>query len=247
MALTNRGVGPVLAVALVLAGRPALAAGETHAGDVQPTTWEESSQVHTMAELSAGLIAAPRASICSPTEVSCFRSESTLLLTFRQLIQFSRRFALGASIAWGIRPLNDTVSQQSDAGTIARTHKRNYFDLGPVLRGYPYLGDHVSVWLGGGFGLIIVDDAYTPKDDGTSAVVVGPTATTVRTEGLSLAGGVGVEYHLSPQWSVGLWTMENSWFLPKTRACAPTNECATVTGTVVTIESGLSVTYRVRL
>jgi hypothetical protein len=162
-------------------------------------------------------------------------------------VQIGGRFVFGVGASWGIGRAGQSVDIPTAAGKIDRTHHRDYFFFSPIVRYYPArsLFGRVDAWLGLAGGVIIVSDRYSNDTDGTSSV--GPLSLTVSTTGTTFGGGGGFEVRLTEAISVGAWTHEALWLIPRERACAQTNECATLSGPRLAIEGGLTMSYRLRL
>jgi hypothetical protein len=202
----------------------------------------------TKAELSLGALTLPRAEFSLPTQESTKRADLTLLLTLRQLFQWNPRFAVGAAVDWGLRPVTDQIVIESARGPIRRSHSRNYFMITGLVRYIPLLKPEYELWVQGSGGALIVSDRYQSElDKAAIPVVVGPQATTIGTEGGTAGVGLGFEYRLDRHWAVGGFTQQMLWFLPKAQRCAQTLECSTVGGRLFSFELGLNVTYRTRL
>lgn len=201
-------------------------------------------RVNDLVEIGVGALTLPSVRLCLAT--SCTSTDLTLLLSFRNLVRFERVWALGAGVAWGFRPVTTDASMRAaDGSLIERQHTRNYFMVSGMGRRYLVTGDRFQLWLGATGGLVIASDRYASKKQSES--IIGPKATPIRTEGLMAGGGLGASWALSEAFELGGWTTEMLWKFPMDRACAATRECATVSGSLFSFETGIYLTYRVRL
>jgi hypothetical protein len=199
---------------------------------------------YSLLELGVGALSLPRKQLCIPTQNQCATADLTLLGSLRFLVRWDERFALGAGVSLGFRPVTDEASISSSTGTISRSHTRNYFMLGGLGRYYIISGDF-NLWAGAGAGIIVVADHYNLTDSGTA--IINPRGVTLGSEGWMVGASLGADWRLSKNWLIGLWTQEMLWGLPDTKACAQTGDCATITGKSFSIETGLSLTYRAKI
>ena len=206
---------------------------------------EISERPHAMVEIGLGALSLPYKQLCIPTESRCVDSDYTLLGSLRYALRWSPRFAIGAGVSLGFRPLSDNADISGPSGTIERTHSRNYLIMSGLLRYYPVQRDGFEGWVGATGGLIVVSDRYELEDKGTA--IINPRSTTLATQGPMVGLGGGVDWSLNPSWAVGGWTSQMIWFLPREPACAATTDCATVSGASYSLELGLSLTYRTRI
>ena len=199
---------------------------------------------HTLVDVGLGALTLPRANLCITR--TCTTTDLTLLLALRHFFRFNRRWAFGAGISWGLRPGSDDATVSGDGVVVPRTHARNYFSVAGNARYYPIANDAWDLWTGLTSGIIVVSDRYRVTEPGTS--IVGPRGVTVASEGFMAGVGFGVDWSLARNWTVGVWTTQMLWQLPKAHACAQTgSDCASVGGSLFSFETGLSATYRVRL
>jgi hypothetical protein len=249
MALIARGSRrplPSIAAALVCVG--ALCGSARPAAAQAPLARQQGdSGALTMAEVGVGALFLPSAPDCLPNHTSCPTSDTALLLTARPLVQIGGRFVFGVSASWGIGRQSQNADIATPTGTIGRTHRRDYFLFSPIVRYYPFLSlaGRVDAWVGLTGGFLIVSDRYSNDADGTSSV--GPLSLTVSTTGSTFGGGVGFDVRITEAISVGAWTHQSLWLLPRGRRCAQTYECATIGGPQLAIEGGLTASYRLRL
>lgn len=228
-------------VALWLVASPAWAEGET-----PPMHREEiSDRAHAMVEIGLGGLSLPYKQLCLPTEIECANSDYTLLGSLRYALRWSPKFAAGAGVSLGFRPLVDEANIGGQAGVIERTHSRNYLLLSGHWRYYLVRQEGFEGWVGATGGLIVVSDRYELKDKGTA--IINPRSTILATQGPMVGAGAGVEWSLNSSWAVGGWTSQMLWFLPKKPSCGATYDCATVSGASYSLELGVSLLYRTRL
>lgn len=197
-----------------------------------------------MVEIGIGALSLPRANICILAQ-GCAKSDLTLLGSLRYLVRWNRKFAAGAGVSLGFRPVTDRADIVTDAGTIGRSHSRNYYMLTGMGRYYPLSSDSFDFWVGGSAGLIIIADFYDL--DTHETVVVNPRSTTIATQGPMLGVSIGGDWAFKNNFSIGAWTHEMLWFLPNKAACAATNDCATLIKRNFSLELGVSLTYKTRL
>lgn len=203
-------------------------------------------KLHTISELGLGALTVPQANICIPTQGQCTSTELTSLVVARESFRWTRRFAVGAGVGFGFRPVSEDVSANTPDGPIPRSHSRNYYFLGAHARYYVIQTDLIGLWAGATGGAVIISDSY--KTDVERKALLGPKSATVRSEGGNIGLGLGFEYLLTPQLGVGAWTNELLWFMPNERSCSSVqNECSTVLGRVFSLELGLALSYRIWL
>jgi len=248
MALTrNPRVAPIITAAALLALHPAVASAE----ETRATTSTAGAasaysldRQHTLVELGIGALTLPSVKLC--LETSCTTTDLTLLLSLKHFFKFNRTWGIGAGVSWGFRPTKEDASITTpDGRTIGREHTRNYFMLAGAARYYLIATDGFDFWTGLTAGVIVASDRYAPTQRGES--ILGPRSTGVVTEGLMGGFGLGADWAFRNNWTVGLWTTQMLWKFPTTKDCAQTRECATVSGTLFSFETGVNVTYRVRL
>jgi hypothetical protein len=199
-------------------------------------------RTHSLVEVGIGALSVPAQQFCIPTQ-GCSQGDLTLLGSLKYLVRWKGRFAAGAGVSLGFKPLSDDASISTPNGSIERTHSRNYFILGGLARYYPVTTPQYNVWVGGSGGLVIVADIYDIKDKGTA--FINPHSTTVPTQGAMVGVALGGDWLVGNNFSVGAWTHEMLWLLPDVKACAATQgDCATVEGKRFSLELGVSLTYR---
>jgi hypothetical protein len=234
-------VGRLLAALVLLGSSEARAQSAT----VPVQRAEISARPHAFVDIGIGGLSLPYKQLCLPTESRCARSDYTLLGSLRYALRFSTRWAFGAGVSLGFRPISDEATVESPRGNIERIHSRNYLLMGGLLRYYALRQEGFEAWVGSNAGIIVVSDRYELKDKGTA--IINPRSTTLATQGPMVGLGAGLDWSLNPSWAIGGWTTQMVWFLPKEPVCGATLECATVSGASYSLELGLSLTYRTRI
>lgn len=232
--------------AMVMAFTGAARAADPPPPDPQatPASAHPPPRVHDLVEVGVGALTLPSVKLCIAT--NCTTTDLTLLLSFRNLVRFEKVWAVGAGVAWGFRPVTaDASMRATDGSLIEREHTRNYFMVSGMARRYVVNRERFEMWLGATGGLVITSDRYSSAK--TSESIIGPKANAIRTEGIMGGAGLGAAWSLSESFNLGLWTTEMLWKFPTERACAATRECATVSGSLFSFETGVYLTYRVRL
>src|SRR5262249_10456068 len=108
--------------------------------------------------------------------------------------------------------------------------------------------DWIEAWLGVTAGGVIVSDRYTIVGGNTSgAAIIGPSASTVRTEGGTIGALIGGQWSFSPNWAVGASLRYMRWFLPSVPATTVFGDPATLTGRQNVLNGGVLASYRIAL
>jgi hypothetical protein len=206
---------------------------------------------HTIAELDLGIIALPTAPISQSRRggdvpfVRIGTGDATVLVGLKALARVARELELGAGLRLGPSPTSD--EEFGGVTGLARTHSRSYMLFSAEGRYIPYRRKQIEVFVGAIGGLTIVADRYLTNSGPSVPTIFGQRTVTVRSEGLSLGLQTGVLYNLSERWVAGFALRGSVWFLPQTPRCAPIGDCATISGSVVAFEGGLTLGYRVAL
>ncbi|MCS6900258.1 MAG: hypothetical protein RMJ98_12265, partial [Myxococcales bacterium] len=162
-------------------------------GEALPISREDiSERAHAMVELGLGGLSLPYKQLCLPTEIKCANSDYTLLGSLRYALRWSPKFAAGAGVSLGFRPLEDEANIRGQAGVIERTHSRNYLILSSQWRYYFLRQEGFEGWVGGTGGLIVVSDRYELKDRGTA--IINLRSTILATQGPMVGARGGVEW-----------------------------------------------------
>jgi hypothetical protein len=201
-------------------------------------------QPYTMAQLGVGLLSLPAASVCLTTS-PCTRGDTSIELDFWQMYRANRLFAVGAGASVALKPTTDSPS--STGGN--RSHTRSYFLVEAQSRYYAIHSIPFEAWVGATVGGVVLSDRYSIEAGGTplTIAIIGPRASTLRTEGLSLGGIVGAHWTVAPNWTVGLSVRYLRWFLPHNPATTVFLDRATLTDQQSAINFGLSCAYRIAL
>jgi hypothetical protein len=199
-------------------------------------------QPHTMAEIGLGLLTLPAASVCLPA--GCSNGDTSLEANIWQMYR-AGRFAVGAGATFAISPTTDSFRAQ--AGGFERTHARSYFLVEAQGRYYALSLDQVEAWIGVTAGGVIVSDRYSTANAPSGVAFIGPGASTVRTEGLTLGPLVGATWAFALNWSFGGTLRYSRWFLPRAPASTVFGDIATLTATQDVFAFGLCFEYRIAL
>ncbi len=238
---------------------PAATAGVAQAPRANPLNLVISAPIrsiedrpYTVAELSAGVIVLPTAPI-SPGRRGgdvvavgqIGKGDATLQVGLQALFRGGRYWAIGAGARFGPSPTSD--DQYGGATGLNRTHSRSYLWLGAEGRFIPLRFGKFEAWSGLVLGGIIVADRFVTNDGEKVPTVLGERPVTIATNGLSLGAQLGINWNFAERWTAGFALRTNVWFLPQSRACSPILDCATLTGAVFAMETGLSIGYRIPL
>jgi hypothetical protein len=229
--------------------RPAAAPHESAADDALARIID---RPHTVAELEAGIIALPNAPISpgqrggdTPIVGRIGRGDATLQTGLHVLYRWNRRFALGAGAIFAPSPTSD--SQYGGLSALPRTHSRSYLFLGVEGRWIPVQYKYFEAWVGVSGGAVIVADRFTTEAGDEVPPILGERAVTIRTEGVAIGAQAGGSYYLSENWIAGANLRGYDWILPVGRQCSSIGDCATLSGSVLAIEFGLTIGYRLAL
>jgi len=223
-----------------------------HASAQEPVTEEQLAfeiprgvdRPHTLAQLGVGFLTLPGADVCLKGQ-ACTKGDSSIEADFWQLYRANRHFAIGAGATVAIKPTTD--NPQTEAG-IDRSHTRSYFLVEGQGRYYAVHTETIEAWLGATVGGVIVSDRYAIEGgDVPTAAIIGPRASTLRTEGGTIGALIGAQWSFAPNWAVGLNARYMRWFLPSQPATTVFLDRATLTNQQSAVEVGLSCSYRIAL
>lgn len=207
---------------------------------------------HTVAELEAGIIALPNAPISpgqrggdTPIVGRIGRGDATLQTGIHVLYRWSRHYAIGAGAVFAPSPTSD--EQYGGLAALRRTHARSYFFLGMEGRYVPFHYKYFEAWVGVSAGGVIIADRFTTEAGSEVPAILGTRDVTIRTEGFALGVQGGGTYYLSENWLAGANLRGYHWILPDTRSCSVIGDCATLGGSVLVMELGLTIGYRLPL
>jgi hypothetical protein len=228
------------ALATTAIARQARAEGAPHEGAFD--------RPYTVAQLGVGLLTLPAADVClsSLNGRTCTKGDNSIELDFWQLYRANRFFAIGAGASVALVPVTD--NPPSPDPTIDRTHTRSYFLVEAQGRYYFVRAETFEAWLGITAGGVIVSDRYSiDLVQKSTAAIIGPNASTVRTEGGALGALLGSSWHFAPNWAFGFSVRYMQWFLPHDPATTVFLDRATLTGEQRAFNFGISVSYRIAL
>jgi hypothetical protein len=199
---------------------------------------------YTVAQLGVGLLTLPAADVCLRLR-PCTKGDNSIEADFWQLYRANRYFAIGAGASVALTPVTD--NPPSDSG-IDRSHTRSYFLVEAQGRYYAVRAETFEAWLGLTAGAVIVSDRYAiDSGEQTSAAIIGPRASTVRTEGAAVGMLIGGNWSFAPNWAVGLTARYMQWFLPHDAATTIFLDRATLTDQQSALNFGISCSYRIAL
>ncbi len=206
---------------------------------------------HTIAEIEAGIIALPNAPI-SPSQRGgntpiggIGKGDATLMTGLHLLYRGAPEWAVGAGFLFGPSPTTDT--QYGGLGNLPRTHARNYLLVGAEGRYVPFATRKLEAWVGMNLGGVIIADRFTTETGDKVPTILGTRDVTIRTEGYALGVQAGGSWMFAERWVLGLSLRGDRWFLPSSAQCSTIGDCATLTGSVVAFETGLTIGYRIPL
>ena len=105
--------------------------------------------------------------------------------------------------------------QPADRGRNRSLHTRSYFLVEGQGRYYALHTETLEAWIGATVGGVIVSDRYAIEGgEVPTAAIIGPRASTLRTEGGTIGGLIGAQWSFAPNWAVGLNARYMRWFLP---------------------------------
>jgi hypothetical protein len=209
-------LSPLGSMVLLLALAVPLTTARPARGDTGTAATGHSSSylARGLAELGVGLLSLPGATLCVDSTGDCVKGDSSLLLEGWTLVRPMPYLALGAGLGLGTNTTDSHLARSS--GGVPRLHGHGYFTAEAAGRWYSQPWGPFEPWLGGTAGLIVVNDSFssTAETPTSSAAFVGPRASTLSTEGLSLGLGAGVAYRLSARWSLATSMRGSMWVLP---------------------------------
>jgi hypothetical protein len=199
---------------------------------------------YTMAQLGVGMLTLPTADVC--LKLGCTKGDVTIEADFWQFYRANRHFAVGAGATVAVKPATEQPSDE--AGMIARSHSRSYFLVEGQGRYYWASGLAFEGWVGATAGVVIVSDRYSIEGgEEPAAAILGPRASTIRTEGGTMGAAVGGQWSFAPNWAAGFSLRYARWFLPGTPETTVFLDRATLTSQLTVLNFGLSCTYRIAL
>jgi hypothetical protein len=247
--------GVTLRASGLIAGVVLLGPGSARAAeDERPRSESLLDREHTVAEVEVGAIALPTAPI-SPSQRSKDPVFGTGDFTFNVgmhlLFRGGKSWAIGAGASFAPSPTSD--DEYGGLRGLKRSHARSYLFLGVEGRYIPlherigFLKSTIEGWVGLRSGMIVIADRFVTEEGDRVPTILGTREVTIRTEGFSLGIQGGFTWLFSEHWLAGFTLRADRWILPTAPLCSPIGDCATLTGTVVALEAGLSLGYRIPL
>lgn len=244
----KRPPGLTLSAALAAAAllvAPAAVADESSAAR-RAAAARERDRPYTMFELGAGLLTLPAADVCPISLDSCEQGETSISMGAHNLYRH-RNIGIGAGIQWA-----NTLRAETARGAeeFDRDHSRRYFLVEAQFRYYGIRSNSWEWWAGVNIGGVVVSDSWSVKADRepeTDTSFIGPRAASLGTEGLAAGFGVGAEWTVASNWSLGTQIRYSSWFLPDVPEQLPTGDLASLSGRVDMFDFGLTIAYRIAL
>lgn len=206
---------------------------------------DDSDTTFGMAEFGIGLLTLPTAEVCvERTAAGCSRGDRSLMLSAAPIFRRGA-FAAGAGVMVGLTPTTD--APRNDPPGLKRDHSRTYFTVEATGRYYLELSETLDGWVGITSGLIVVNDTFTTETGQSDVALVGPPGVTILTEGYSIGAAGGLSFPLSDNWLIGGNLRLSNWFLPRQPATDPLGDEASLSGSVLTIDLALTVSFRSRI
>jgi len=226
-----------------------LVAGESQAQETANTRSAVAARLsdrpYTQAELGVGMLTLPATEFCLRDPASCTRGEIVPAGFLEMLYRPNRRFAIGAGATMAVS--NSDTRPTGTYTQMDRSHSRNYLLFDTAARYYALQLGWIEGWIGASMGAVIVRDMYTNNADNPSAPIVGPKGVDVRSEALTAGIEAGLAWSFGKNWSLAAALRSAWWFLPKQRACAPTGDCATLSGSTPMFSLSAVLGYRIGL
>jgi hypothetical protein len=201
-------------------------------------------QPYTLAQLGVGVLSLPSASVCLAA-LPCTKGDTSIELNFWQMYRANRLFAVGAGASVALKPTTDTTTTETG---VARNHSRSYFLVEAQGRYYAVHTIPFEAYLGATVGGIILSDRYSNAGSTPVTIaIIGPRDSTLRTEGLSLGGVIGLSWSFAPNWAFGATIRYLRWFLPHIPATTVFLDRASLTDQQSAVDLGINATYRIAL
>lgn len=241
-------VRAAVAAGIALALGSSAARADDNAASRRAAEARERDRPHTLLELNTGFLMLPGAIVCPQTidPDTCKRGEFSMAFGLQNVWRW-KAFGFGGGIQWATTLRSDAA--QGDP-SLEREHSRRYFLVEAQARYYFVSRKAWEFWAGINVGGVVVNDSWSEKADRqpyADTAFVGPRASTVGTEGLTMGASIGGEYSLTQNLSIGPSLRYSSWFLPSTRVQSPTLDVASLSGRLDMIDVGLRVAYRIAL
>lgn len=205
---------------------------------------------HTIAEIEAGVIALPNKAISNAQRGGdtplgrVGRGDATMQVGAHVLYRFNRNYVVGAGVIFS--PFGTSDDQYGGKSNLTRSHTRSYLFMGAEGRYVPFRYKSFEGWAGVSVGGVIVADRFH-TDAPEVPPILGVPDVTIRTEGFAMGLQAGATYYISENWIGGANLRGYTWILPEGRQCSPIGDCATLAGSVLVLEMGLTIGYRLPL
>lgn len=204
-----------------------------------------SDRPYTQAELGAGMLTLPATEFCLRDPATCTRGEIVPAGFLVMLYRPNRRWAIGAGASMAVS--SNTPNPTNYYTQLDRSHSRNYLLFDTMARYYALQLDWIEGWVGASIGAVIVRDMYKNNADNPSAPIVGPKGVDVRSEALTTGIEAGLAWSFGKNWSIAAALRSAWWLLPDERSCAPTGDCATLSGKTAMFSLSAVLGYRIGL
>ena len=211
---------------------------------------------HTIAELEAGIIALPNAPISSGQAggnaplFQIGKGDATIQTGLHLLYRAGGDFAIGAGLSFAPHPTSDPDYGIGGLSGLPRTHSRSYLLIGTEARYIPFHTRFFEAWVGLTAGGVVIADRFSTTATQIRdkvPTILGVREVTIRTEGFAVGVQAGGSYIITDRWVAGIALRIDRWLLPNSPQCSPIGDCATLTGTVAAVETGLTIGYRLPL
>lgn len=199
---------------------------------------------YTVAEFGLGILTLPTSDVCLTQPGTCTKGDTNPYAWVWMLYRATPDIAIGAGTSYA-RPLSGDITQRTE--DIERSHTRSYMLIDVTGRYYGLRFTTVEAWLGMTVGGAVISDQYKTETESSDAVILGPSGVVVRTEGLSAGLGAGVGWNFASNWTLESSFRSSWWFLPESKACGTTGDCATLSDDVAMFSLGVGVGYRISL
>ncbi len=225
---------------------PAAPAADPGVARTLGTDVDEAARIKTLFLGGVGLLALPVAELCPFEQTNCEPGEAGLAFSLHALGEvYDFAFGAGITFAFGLRP-GEAVDPD---GSLGREHARSYFTIEGLFRYFlPSLGAW-HWWVGGSLGMAIVNDSWSTtadRDPYDDTAFVGPRASTLATEGLTVGIGIGGHWLFTEHWLFGTHLGYSNWILPS-RSETPFGDSASLSGRIDVIEAGATIGFRIPL
>lgn len=213
---------------------PLPAPQSTEQSVLNPFGFEKPAHTTGNAELGIAWLSFPTAEVCE--EKACLSGDATPVIELWNVVRFDRRFALGAGVAIGLLA---TTKLPPSGTSITRSHSRSYFSVEGIARYYPDLFSFADFWIGGGLGLAVMSDTFDTEGNLDAFAPVGNPGITLKSEGLSTFGALGISQDFGKHWLGGLAARGGAYHFGAVPAQSPLGDVASISGTNGFVSLGL--------